>query len=132
MRDTSPNKIYGTLPAHITASDAEQGYPLKAFLMLLERELTVVEDNVEDLYDDWFIETCAPWVAPYIGELLGVTPLVGGALAPDSRAYVANTIAYRQGKGTVRVMEQLARDITGWPSLASEMFLRLIQTHSAQ
>ena len=62
------------------------------------------------LYDDQFIETCAPWVIPYIGELLGYDPIYSAALSsPDSRAEVANTIGYRRRKGTLVAMEQLTR-----------------------
>ena len=31
----------------------------------------IVQDNIQQLYDDQFIETCEPWVIPYIGELIG-------------------------------------------------------------
>lgn len=36
------------------------------------------------------------------------------------RAWVANTLAYRRRKGTALVLEQLARDVTGWPATAVE------------
>ena len=32
----------------------------------------------------------------------------------SQRAYVANTLKYRQGKGTSAILEQIARDYTGW------------------
>ena len=41
------------------------------------------------------------------------------------RAYVANTIAYRRRKGTAAVVEQVARDVSGWPARAVEGFARL-------
>jgi hypothetical protein len=44
------------------------------------------------------------------------------------RAYVANTLAYRQRKGTAAVLEQLARDVTNWPAHAVEFFQRLSTT----
>ena len=78
------------------------------------------------LYDNWFIETCDEWVVPYIGDLLGVRPIRAVESAGVSaRAYVANTIAYRRRKGTAVVLEQLARDVTGWPARAVEFFTRL-------
>ena len=30
--------------------------------------------DLDQLYDNQFIETCAPWVIPYIGELIGFQP----------------------------------------------------------
>ncbi len=67
------------------------------------QEFAALEENVEQLYDDQFIETCADWVAPYIGDLIGYRPLHGVAPHVASpRAEVANTIAYRRRKGTAR------------------------------
>ena len=77
-------------------------------LALIARELGALEENLEQLYDDQFIETCADWVVPYIGDLIGYRPLHGVAPAIASpRAEVANTIAYRRRKGTALMLEQL-------------------------
>jgi len=100
-------------------------------MRILARELEVVEEDIDYLYDNWFIETCEDWVVPYIGDLVGARRLRpfgdgGGAL----RAYVANTLSYRQAKGTVAVLEQLTRDVTGWPAHAVEFFRRLIQVQN--
>ena len=63
---------------------------------------------------------------PYIGNLLGVRPIRAiESAGVSARAYVANTIAYRRRKGTAVVLEQLARDVTGWPARAVEFFTRL-------
>jgi hypothetical protein len=48
-----------------------------------------------------------------------------GAGVFSLRAYVANTLAYRRRKGTVAVLEELARDVTGWQATAVEFFQRL-------
>ena len=47
----------------------------------------------------------------------------------SQRGLVANTIAYRRAKGTAAVLEQLARDVTGWPAKAVEFF-ELLATHA--
>ena len=71
----------------------------------------------------------APWVAPYIGDLVGYRTLHGVVPQLASpRADVANTIRYRRRKGTVSVLEQLARDVTGWPAHAVEFFQLLAAT----
>lgn len=120
----SADTLYGLLPAIYRIRDAEQGYPLRAFIGVLAHEAAVVEESIEQLYDDQFIETCADWVAPYIGGLIGYRPLHGVTAAIASpRAEIANTIAYRQRLGTASVLEQLARDVTGWPARAVEYFL---------
>ena len=91
----------------------------------------VVEDNISQLYDDQFIETCAPWVIPYIADLIGYNSIYEiAAASSDSRAEVANTIGYRQRKGTLLALEQLTADISGRATLAVEEFRRLITTES--
>ncbi len=127
MAERSPDRLYALLPAHLRARDAEEGRPLQALMRLLGAELEVVEGDLDTLYDNWFIETCEPWAIPYVGDLVGVRPLRpfgehGGGL----RGHVANTLAYRQAKGAAAALEQMARDVTGWPAVAVEFFQRLI------
>jgi hypothetical protein len=117
-------RLYALLPSVHRIQDAMQpGQPLRALLAVVGEQMGLVEADIERLYDNWFIETCDEWVVPYIGDLLGVGNLLsvtGGALT--QRAYVANTVAYRRRKGTTIVLEQLARDVTGWPAAAVEAF----------
>ncbi|MGH8720343.1 MAG: hypothetical protein ACREU4_00055 [Burkholderiales bacterium] len=121
-----PERLYKLLPAVHRLRDADQGEPLRALLHVIEGEFERVEADIANLYDNWFIETCDEWVVPYIGDLLGVRPIRPVPSAGVStRAYVANTIAYRRRKGTAVVLEQLARDVTGWPARAVEFFQRL-------
>jgi Phage tail protein (Tail_P2_I) len=121
-----PERLYKLLPAIHRLRDADQGEPLRALLGVVEGELERVEADIANLYDNWFIETCDEWVVPYLGDLLGVRGIRPVASAGVSaRAYVANTIAYRRRKGTAVVLEQLARDVTGWPARAVEFFQRL-------
>ena len=81
------------------------------------------------MYDDQFIETAADWVVPYIGDLIGYRALYGVTSELTSpRAEVANTIAYRRRKGTAAMLEQLARDVTGWDARVVEFFERLATT----
>ena len=122
-------RLFALLPAVHRVRDRAQGDPLRALLGVIEREVERVEGDVARLYDNWFIETCDAWVVPYIGDLLGVRgllPTSGGTF--NQRAYVANTLAYRRRKGTAAVLEQLARDLTGWPARAVEFFARLAGT----
>ena len=97
--------------------------PLQSLLMLVAEQLAIVADDLDQLYDDQFIETCAPWVIPYIGDLIGYKSVRGIAPSVASpRAEVGHTISFRRRKGTVLVLEQLARDVTGWGAHAVEMF----------
>ena len=130
MSQAIGERLYQLLPAIYRLRDTEQGEPLRALLAVIERELQAIEANIDGLYDDWFIETCDEWVVPYIGDLLGVRPLHTASLAYSLRAYVANTLAYRRRKGTATVIEQLARDVTGWPTRAVEFFQLLATTQN--
>src|SRR5262249_33225136 len=108
--------------------DAERGEPLRALIAVIAEQAAVMEDDITRLYENWFIETCDEWVVPYIGDLLGVRGLHPVTEATFSqRARVANTLGYRRRKGTASMLEQLARDTTGWPARVSECF-RLLAT----
>ena len=115
--------LYELLPVLYRLRDAGQGEPLKALIAVIAEQAGVVEDNLDQLYDDLFIETSADWVVPYIGDLIGYRPL-----HRNSRAEVANTIRYRRRKGTAYVLGLLARDVTGWPARVMEFFRVLDQT----
>ena len=125
--DVTP--IYNLLPAIYRIRDAELGEPLKAFLSVIAEQVAVLDENLAQSYDDLFIETCAPWVVPYIGDLIGYRTIKGiPAKISSPRAEVANTIAYRRRKGTASMLEQLARDVTGWDARVVEFFQLLATT----
>lgn len=130
IRDTElGKKIHqaqtGTLP---NDPEAIHG-PIKAILSLIADEVAGIEENLAQLYDDQFIETCAEWVIPYIGQLVGTRGLIQiPNEAFSQRAEVANTIPNRRRKGTASVIEQLARDITGWDANVVEYFQLLATT----
>lgn len=121
--------LYDLLPAIYRIRDAEEGQPLLALLSVFAEQVEHIEENLAQLYDDQFIETCADWVVPYIGDLIGYRPLDGNTSDIASpRAEVAHTIAFRRRKGTATMLEQLARDVTGWHARAVEFFQILATT----
>ncbi|GAC1392960.1 MAG: hypothetical protein NVSMB38_18610 [Ktedonobacteraceae bacterium] len=101
--------------------------PLKAFLGVLQEQVAVLEEDLAQLYDDQFIETCAEWVVPYIGDLIEYQ-MPHGVLPQGMRAEVAQTISYRRRKGTMRMVEELVRTATGWSVYAVEFLLRVATT----
>ena len=123
------DQLYALLPAVYRIRDAEQGSPLRELLAAIGEQLAIVDESLDQFYDDQFIETCAEWVAPYIGDLIGYRPMHGVAPRVASpRGEVANTMRHRRRKGTAAMLEQLARDVTGWPARAVEFFERLVWT----
>ncbi len=142
------DRLYNLLPALYRERDALEGEPLRALLAIVEKQADILDADVRRLRDNFFVELCDPWVIPYIGDLVGTTPLfdesrveqpdtaralfddlLGPRLLPDiairGRADVAKTIYYRRRKGTLPMLEELARDVTGWGAHAVEFFERL-------
>ncbi len=113
--------LYARLPEIYRQRDTEQQPPgqLQAYLALVENVFGAVHDNIGALYRDLFIETCAPWVIPYIGDLLGVSVLSGETWT--LRADVADTVELRRMKGTIHAIELLAYDLTQWPAHCVEL-----------
>ena len=98
-------------------------------MAIIAEQVIVLRENMDQFYDDQFIETCANWVIPYIGDVIGFQAI--HAVAPNvasTRAEVGHTISFRRRKGTVVMLEQLARDVTGWGACAVEFFERLGDT----
>jgi len=120
MSQENQNRFYNLLPTIYRIRDAEQSEPLKALLEIIEEQVQAIQDDIDGLYDDWFIETCAEWVIPYIGDLVGNRPL--HEVKQLQRTDVAKTISYRRRKGTAAMLEELARDVTGWGAHVVEFF----------
>jgi hypothetical protein len=128
------DSLYRLLPAVYRQRDAEQAAlqgtrqgPLRELVEVLAGQATLLERDIFQLYENWFVETCEPWVVPYLGDLIGVRG-TGGAVS--RRSEVANTLGYRQSKGTAAMLERLAHDVTGWPARVVEYFERLETTQA--
>ncbi len=143
-----PNRLFELLPSLYRVVDTEHGDELRALLALITRQADDIHEGTQQLWDDFFIETCQRWVVPYIGDLVGNIPLhdldprlssataeslfkdlAGPDLRPPGairlRADVAKTIYYRRRKATPPMLEELARDVTGWHSHVVEFFTLL-------
>jgi hypothetical protein len=125
--DQTPLELYSHVPLDYRIRDAERGYQLRAVLDLINSQLDILKANLDGLWDDFFIETCSDWVVAYIADLvadntLHIVPGQNGSLGLRRRAEVAHTIWYRRRKGTLLMLEQLARDVTGWSVHAVAFF----------
>lgn len=127
----SAPRLYDRLPAIMRLRDGESDGALRELIDILGLQSAILEEDIRRLYDDQFIETCAPWLTAYIGDLIGFRPIHGvTAGIANPRTLVAGEIARRKRKGTVVALEALARDVTGWPAHAVEYFQRLIWTQN--
>jgi hypothetical protein len=150
-----PNSLYNLLPAVYRERDAALNYPLRGLLSLIGNQAALLDGDIAQLYDNLFIETCADWVIPYIGDLVSnnllfdtsriQTANTAQTLFPDLqgrdlrppvaarvRADVAKTIYYRRRKATPRMLEELAHDVTGWPAHVVEFFQHLGWTQNLE
>src|ERR1044072_5165693 len=132
----SPDRLYELLPAVYRLRDADRGYPLQALLRVINEQVSLVEADITQVYENWFIETCEDWVVPYIADLVGHEILPGtgepGRLStPAERARgrilvprreVANILRYRRRKGALAPLELLARDAAALPARAVEFY----------
>jgi hypothetical protein len=139
MIGQSADRLYDLLPAVHRLRDADRGYPLRALLQVISEQVNIVDADIAQLYENWFVETCQDWVVPYIGDLVGYAPLYeigeptgvqkARALTRERilipRREVANTVRFRRRKGTVAILEDLAGAVAGWPARAVE-FYRLL------
>lgn len=125
------DKLYSLLPALYRARDLEAGEPLRALCAVMEKEFRDLERDLVTLNENWFIETCEEWTVAYIADLLGIRGLRPGNPGVFSqRAFVANSLSFRRRKGTALMLEQLARDASGWPARAVEYFEHLSTTQN--
>jgi hypothetical protein len=117
----SDNALFDLLPTVYRIRDAELSGQLEALLGLINEQVDLLGADLDGLWDDLFIETCAEWVVPYIGDLVANTPIyeVPGV---GRRADVADTIHWRRRKGTLTMLGGLARQVTGWSAAAVAMF----------
>jgi len=124
--------FYDFIPRYYRYLDNIQGEPLRALAQILQSQLNAVETNIEQLYNDWYIQTCQPWVVPYIGGLLGLNLNDQTYFLPNQRAWVANAIRYRRRKGNDFALQPQIWDATGWYARATQRFPTLVQTQSLQ
>lgn len=138
------DRLYKLLPTVYRERDAEEGFQLQALLRGIAEQVEIVEADIAQLYENWFIETCQDWVVPYIGDLIGYQVVHEAGEPGDvstaegrqrnkiliERRDVANTILHRRRKGTLSLLEQLAKDVASWPARAVEFYALLDWTQN--
>lgn len=114
-------RLYNLLPLWHRTLDERKGYPLRALMAVLESEFDVLEADIARLYEDWFIETCRPSIAPYIADLIGLEVSEGAdGGAWDPRPFVAGSVAVRRRKGTAAAVRVVTYGLTGRASVVIE------------
>ncbi len=143
------DRLYNLMPVLYRERDEREGLLLRDLLRIVTEQADILHSDIQLLWDNFFIETSDRWAIPYIGDLVSnnllndaqnlkapdtardlFSDLTGPDLRPinaiRTRADVAKTIYYRRRKGTLPMLEELARDVTGWGAHAVEFFELLI------
>ncbi len=102
-------------PAVRDAPDEPPGAPrlLDALLGAVDVQRELLEADIDQVWEDFFIESCADWAVPYVASLLGLP-------TDAERLEVAYAIALRRRKGTPAALEDFAEVVTGWAARAIE------------
>lgn len=116
-------KLWEMIPGIYRHEDgiAEDPGILRALIEILAGQAAILRRSHDRLWEDQFIELCQDWAVPYFGDLVA-SRLVSALNKRGRRIDVAKTIYYRRRKGTLRVLEELISDITGWEGKVVEEF----------
>jgi hypothetical protein len=120
--------LYALLPAHIRLRDTlDGGLALRALFEIFGQASAEIDAEIDRFYDAHFVETADPDSLAALAALVASPVLrpVPGASGGAERALIANTVRYRRGKGTARVVEDLAGDVTGLAAVAVEYYQRI-------
>ena len=136
------DRLYELLPVVYRQRDHVEGLPLRALLRVIAEQVNFIEDDIAQMYDDWFIETCRDWVVPYIADLVGFEAVPAAAIEADDaesrlrtsaivpRRAVAHYVRDLRRRGTLSLLENLALDSAAFPSRAVEFYTLLSRTQS--
>lgn len=136
------DRLYELLPVVYRQRDSEQGMPLRDLLRVVAEQVNLIEDDITQMHDDWFIETCRDWVVPYIADLVGYRAAPSAVIEADDaesrrrtralspRRDVANHVRDLRRRGTLALLEDLAADSAGFPARAVEFYALLGRTQS--
>ena len=130
MTTTHGNNLYQIVPA--VYRNRDNGDLLKYLqgcgLLLDQIHATLVQRLADNFPDNPIDDSpaCQDWLLPYFAELLNValvSPSVRG-----QRDEIANAIRWRQGKGTLRVIEEIAQAISQLEIVLQEGCKRVAMT----
>jgi hypothetical protein len=128
MQSRFGRALYEALPEVYRTRDSREGEGhLAAYLDSCGELLDVIYNSLDQRYKDCVPDTCQEWLLPYFAELLGATTL--SPHIEGRRKEIMHAVAWRQGKGTLRTIEEIARKIGGFENLlAQEGWQRVART----
>src|SRR5258708_16043992 len=115
------DRLYARIPSQYRVYDEERGRPLYALVSVIAEQAATLRNDLDRLWDDFFIETCRDWVVPYLGALVGAN-LLQRPIARGNRLEVRDTVRWRRIRGTVRILREVVPATTGWPCAVPHLF----------
>src|SRR5260370_27647155 len=116
------DRLYNLLPEYCRAADTAAGGVLRELLQVISAQVDVVQADLDQLYRNWFIETCQYWVVPYLGDLVGYQPLSMGEAAQSTTAEgqrLDKAVAGPADRATTRATPPRQRTPTALVALAA-------------
>ena len=89
---------------------------LAAYLDSCGKLLDAIYNSLDQRYRDCFPETCQEWLLPYFAELLGASTL--SPHVKGRRKEIMNAIKWRQGKGSLTTIKNIAEEMGEFEDLA--------------
>src|SRR5712692_4235217 len=86
---------------------------LDALLAAVDTQYRLLAADIDQVWEDLFVESCAPWVVPYLAVLVGLP-------SDAERAEVAYAIALRRRKGTPGALRDFAEVLTAFSARVVE------------
>jgi hypothetical protein len=127
-------KLWSLLPQIYQLSDTTDAFnpsdpnppngPLRELVNRIGAQAATLRRSIDRMWEDQSIESCDDWVIPYIGAQVAAN-LVSSLDARSQRLAVFKTIYYRQRKGTLPILEQIAAETTGWDVRVVELYWRM-------
>ena len=124
------NTIYRIVPSvYRTRDTGDLRKYFDANGTLLDQIQATLEQRLADAFPDNPIDgstACQEWLIPYFADLLDVRLVSPGA--QGKRDEVANAVRWRQGKGTLRVIEEIAEAVGRFEVVVQEGWKRVAVT----
>lgn len=118
-------RLFALLPAHVRDRDAREGRALEALHLVLGRGSAEIDAELDRFLDALFVETAPEAALHAFAALVGAPPMAPLPASEAPRAFIANLLRYRRGKGTARVLAELAADVTQEGAVAVEYYQRV-------
>jgi hypothetical protein len=125
-------KLYDIPPAYVRQQD-ETGHTRDYFAAadsLLDRLYQTLTQYYADNFPDLPLDATEPaaqeWLLPYFADLLDVKLV--SPLADGKRAEIAKAVSWRQRKGTLTVVDEVAQAVGQWEVVVQEAWRRLAMT----